>query len=59
MRFQGRYPFNNPNIVYSPRRVDEFVKLADKKAKLAHRKEMLPQIRDPNLQTQLNWLENM
>jgi hypothetical protein len=57
VRFQGRYPLNSPSIIYAPRKVNEYVKVADKKSKLAHSKRMEPDIRDPNLQQQLDWLE--
>lgn len=56
-RFFGQHPLNEPNIIFVPARLNENVKRADVKSRAARHKRIEPDLRDPNLSKELDWLE--
>lgn len=59
IRFAGRHPLNDPNILFIPPRLNAHVKKAHKKSQLARHKEINTDLKDPDLSDEFDWLETL
>jgi hypothetical protein len=58
-RFVGKYPLNDPNILWQPAQINDTVKKAHVKSQRARHRLIEPNITDPNLEREIGWLKKL
>ena len=58
-RFFGRYPLNNPTLLFIPEQYDRNVRKADRKSKIARHRNMPYNLKDPDLTREFSWLDTL